>query len=76
MIRASLEPHLPQLEYHEWERRGHSPWDERFVRDEFFAVLHGWTTRRLAEETADSRSTPSRVALLRHDEEKATERES
>jgi pimeloyl-ACP methyl ester carboxylesterase len=46
MIRASLEPHLPQLEYHEWERCGHYPWLERAVREEFFAVLREWLTRR------------------------------
>jgi pimeloyl-ACP methyl ester carboxylesterase len=42
MIRASLTPHLPQLEYHEWERCGHSPWLERAVRDDFFLVLRRW----------------------------------
>jgi len=42
MIRASLVPFLPQLEYREWERSGHSPWLERRVRDEFFAVLRAW----------------------------------
>ena len=45
MIRASLEPHLPQLEYREWERCGHYPWLEKAVRDEFFAVLHEWLSR-------------------------------
>ncbi len=47
MIRASLLPHLPQLEYREWERCGHSPWLERAIRDEFFAVLRDWLTRRI-----------------------------
>lgn len=42
LIRASLEPYLPQLEYREWERCGHSPWAEKFIRDEFFAVLKEW----------------------------------
>jgi pimeloyl-ACP methyl ester carboxylesterase len=42
MIRASLAPYLPQLEYREWARCGHYPWQERFVRDEFFAVLRAW----------------------------------
>jgi pimeloyl-ACP methyl ester carboxylesterase len=45
MIRASLAPHLPQLEYLEWERCGHYPWLERAVREEFFAVLHSWLTQ-------------------------------
>jgi pimeloyl-ACP methyl ester carboxylesterase len=42
MIRASLEPHLPQLEYREWTRCGHYPWLEKAVREEFFAALHAW----------------------------------
>jgi pimeloyl-ACP methyl ester carboxylesterase len=50
MIRASLEPHLPQLEYLEWERCGHYPWLERAVREEFFAVLHSWLARQFAAD--------------------------
>ena len=42
MIRESLEPHLPQLRYHELARCGHYPWIERHARDEFFEVLTGW----------------------------------
>lgn len=42
MIRDSLKPYLPQLEYHEWERCGHYPWLEREVRDEFFSLLRDW----------------------------------
>lgn len=49
MIRASLEPHLPQLEYQEWERCGHYPWLERAVRDEFYAFLRRWLARQFAE---------------------------
>lgn len=49
MIRASLEAHLPQLEYYEWERCGHYPWLENAVRDQFFSVLRGWLTRHLSE---------------------------
>jgi pimeloyl-ACP methyl ester carboxylesterase len=49
MIRASLAAYLPQLEYHELSRCGHSPWQERFARDEFFAVLRAWLARRFAE---------------------------
>lgn len=48
MIRASLAPYLPQLEYCEWERCGHYPWMEKAARDQFFSVLRGWLTRRLA----------------------------
>jgi pimeloyl-ACP methyl ester carboxylesterase len=46
MIRAGLEPYLPQLEYHEWERCGHYPWLEKAVHDEFFAILQAWLTRQ------------------------------
>jgi pimeloyl-ACP methyl ester carboxylesterase len=52
MIRASLLPYLPQLEYREWSRCGHYPWLERAVREEFFAVLRGWLAAALAAETA------------------------
>ena len=46
MIRASLAPHLPQLEYREWERCGHYPWLEKSARDKFFSVLRDWLTNR------------------------------
>ena len=42
MIRRSLEPYLPQIEYLEWEHCGHYPWLEKAVREEFFAVLRTW----------------------------------
>jgi pimeloyl-ACP methyl ester carboxylesterase len=47
MIRASLAPYIPQLEYREWQRCGHSPWRERAVREEFFAVLREWLSGHL-----------------------------
>ncbi len=49
MIRASLEPLLPQVEYREWERCGHSPWLEKAARAEFFEELRAWLTRQLVE---------------------------
>jgi pimeloyl-ACP methyl ester carboxylesterase len=48
MIRAGLRPHLPQLEYHEWERCGHSPWNEKAVRDEFYRIMRTWLARHLS----------------------------
>ena len=48
MIRAILQPFLPQLEYREFERCGHYPWLERAAREEFHAVLREWLGRRLA----------------------------
>jgi pimeloyl-ACP methyl ester carboxylesterase len=52
MIRDSLLPYLPQLEYREWARCGHYPWIERAVRAEFFAVLRAWLEK-------DSTNNPS-----------------
>jgi pimeloyl-ACP methyl ester carboxylesterase len=48
MIRASLAPVLPQLEYQEWKHCGHYPWRERAARDEFFTVLRKWLARQFA----------------------------
>ncbi|MGA9362973.1 MAG: alpha/beta hydrolase [Bacteroidota bacterium] len=42
MIRDSLAPYLPQLEYIELEDCGHYPWLERKAREEFFACLVRW----------------------------------
>ena len=52
MIHASLTPYLPQLEYHQWQRCGHSPWLEKHVRDEFFATMRDWLTRHLCPDQA------------------------
>jgi pimeloyl-ACP methyl ester carboxylesterase len=45
-IRASLAPHLPQLEFHEWDRCGHYPWLERSARKEFLKFLNDWLRER------------------------------
>ncbi|MBN1918793.1 MAG: alpha/beta hydrolase [Verrucomicrobia bacterium] len=50
MIRASLAPYLPHLEYRELAHCGHSPWRERAARDEFFAALREWLAGTLADE--------------------------
>jgi pimeloyl-ACP methyl ester carboxylesterase len=42
MIREGLLPHVPQLEYVEWDRCGHLPWLERHVRDAFYDALTAW----------------------------------
>ncbi|HEX9639422.1 MAG TPA: alpha/beta hydrolase [Acidobacteriota bacterium] len=47
LIRRSLAPHLPQLEYKEWERCGHCPWAERAVQVDFFAVLSAWLAQQI-----------------------------
>jgi pimeloyl-ACP methyl ester carboxylesterase len=41
-IRDSLRGVIPHLEYRAWDRCGHEPWSERYVRDEFLNVLRGW----------------------------------
>jgi pimeloyl-ACP methyl ester carboxylesterase len=46
MIRDSLLPYMPQLRYHALDRCGHSPWLERWAREEFFAVLREWLATR------------------------------
>ena len=48
MIRASLAPYIPQLEYREWERCGHYPWLEKATHDEFFSVLRTWLANQLS----------------------------
>jgi pimeloyl-ACP methyl ester carboxylesterase len=47
MIYASLKPHIPQIEYQEWELCGHSPWIEKHARDDFFSFLHQWLAEKL-----------------------------
>ena len=45
LIRDSLLPYLPQLEYREFARCGHYPWLERHARDEFLLELRAWLSR-------------------------------
>lgn len=47
MIRDSLKPYITQLEYQQWDRCGHNPWQERAVRDDFLATLRDWLLRHL-----------------------------
>jgi pimeloyl-ACP methyl ester carboxylesterase len=49
MIRASLAPHLPGMEYEELASCGHYPWLERAARDLFFASLIDWLGRHLPD---------------------------
>lgn len=53
MIRDSLLPYIPQLEYVEWERCGHYPWLEKAVREDFFTHLRGWLRRNLDDKAVD-----------------------
>ena len=47
MIRDSLEAYIPQLEYHELEKYGHSPWVEEHARDRFLVTARSWLLQRL-----------------------------
>jgi pimeloyl-ACP methyl ester carboxylesterase len=42
LVRASLQAHMPHLEYYELANCGHSPWRERQSRKEFFMVMRNW----------------------------------
>ena len=42
LIRDSLKPYVPQLEYREFERCGHVPWLERAAHEEFLRALREW----------------------------------
>jgi pimeloyl-ACP methyl ester carboxylesterase len=42
MIRDSLTPYLPRLEYISWPRCGHYPWLEKAARKDFYNTLPSW----------------------------------
>ena len=46
-IRDGLQALLPLLRYVELEHCGHTPWNERFAREEFFDTLRGWLVQTL-----------------------------
>lgn len=48
MIRDTLAALMPQLEYVELARCGHSPWNERHAREPFFEVLKAALDRSIA----------------------------
>ncbi|MBV6459057.1 MAG: hypothetical protein HONBIEJF_02197 [Fimbriimonadaceae bacterium] len=50
MIRDSLTPYIPQLDFHQWDRCGHYPWIERHAREEFLTLLRVWINRIAGEE--------------------------
>jgi pimeloyl-ACP methyl ester carboxylesterase len=47
MIRDSLKEYVPHLEYHEFEKCGHSPWVEEHARDRFLATARRWLEQEL-----------------------------
>jgi pimeloyl-ACP methyl ester carboxylesterase len=50
LIRDSLLPYLPQLEYREFARCGHHPWMERHASAEFFDVMNTWLARVMGQD--------------------------
>jgi pimeloyl-ACP methyl ester carboxylesterase len=42
LIRDSLRPYLPQLEYRELEHCGHYPWQEKYAAETLFALIYDW----------------------------------
>lgn len=52
MIRDSLLPFIPQLEYREIEDCGHSPWIERSARKTFFLAVCEWLEHATRESLA------------------------
>jgi pimeloyl-ACP methyl ester carboxylesterase len=49
ITRDDLRLHIPQLEYREFPRCGHSPWLEREAKDEFFERLNDWIRTQTTE---------------------------
>ena len=49
MIHQVLREYMPQIEYHELTRCGHSPWKERQARESFFTKISSWLDLHLAE---------------------------
>jgi pimeloyl-ACP methyl ester carboxylesterase len=48
VIRDSLKASIPNFEYQEIEKCGHSPWVEVHARESFFAQLRSWLERHLS----------------------------
>ncbi len=47
MIRDTLLPVIPHLEYHEFPNCGHYPWIERVASDAFYELLINWLNNQL-----------------------------
>jgi pimeloyl-ACP methyl ester carboxylesterase len=48
LIRDGLLKFIPELEYIELDRCGHSPWIEEHARDRFLSILRSWLEQQLA----------------------------
>lgn len=49
MIRDSLKRYIPQLEYREFKKCGHTPAIEIYARDDFFKLMRNWLKNRFSE---------------------------
>ncbi len=47
LIRDGLQKFIPELEYIELDRCGHSPWIEEHAHDRFLSILRSWLARQL-----------------------------
>ncbi len=51
MIRDELMPYIPQLEYHEFDKCGHSPAKEKYAKDEYFRLMRTWLQGKLGSRS-------------------------
>jgi pimeloyl-ACP methyl ester carboxylesterase len=56
LTRDDLRRHIPQLEYRELSKCGHSPWLERQARDEFFGCLNESLAKSFGDYVRDRTS--------------------
>ena len=67
MIRDELKRYLPQLEYHKFEKCGHSPSKEKYAKDDFFQVMCAWLKEKFGETCAyRDREEPHSSPLPHH----------
>lgn len=48
MIRDTLKQYIPHLEYHEFQKCGHEPYNEKYARDDFFALTTAWLEKQFS----------------------------
>lgn len=52
LIRDGVKKFIPELQYTEFDRCGHSPWIEEHARDRFLSILRSWLQRRLQQHVS------------------------
>jgi len=50
LIKDSLKTYIPHLQYQEWEKCGHYPWQEKAAQNDFFVKLRQWLRRNGSPE--------------------------